>query len=92
MNPERQKEHRWLQKLVREWIYESNASPGPDVPPECDGTESVRSLGGLWVLCEGHAEMTGGIPATTLMTLGYDPQKNRFIGGDALRYAHLKDM
>jgi len=24
--------------------------------------------------------MTGGIPATTLMTLGYDPQKKRFIG------------
>ena len=81
MNPEPQKEHRWLQRLVGEWVYESNASIGPDAPPEkCDGTESVRSLGELWVLCEGHAEMTGGIRATTLMTLGYDPQKKRFIG------------
>ena len=81
MNPEPHKEHRWLQKLVGEWVYESNASLGPDAPPEkCDGTESVRSLGELWVLCDGHAEMTGGIPATTLMTLGYDPQKKRFIG------------
>jgi hypothetical protein len=81
MNPEPQREHRWLQRLVGEWTYESDASMGPDAPPEkCDGTESVSSLGGLWVLCEGHSQMSGGIPATTLMTLGYDPQKKRFIG------------
>jgi len=40
----------------------------------------VRSLGGLWILAEGRGEMPGGAPATMLMTLGYDPAKNRFVG------------
>ena len=40
----------------------------------------MRSLGGLWVLCEGRGEMPGGGAATTIMTLGYDPVKKRFVG------------
>jgi hypothetical protein len=81
MNVEPQKEHRWLQRLVGEWTYEHEASMRPDKPSEvCRGTESVRSLGGLWTLGEGQGEMPGGGGATTLMTLGYDPQKKRFVG------------
>src|SRR4029450_1377099 len=81
MKPEPQKEHQWLQKLVGEWTYDGEASMEPGKPPErFKGTESVRSLGGLWVLCEGHGEMPGGEPATTLMTLGYDPEKGRYVG------------
>lgn len=81
MIAEPQKEHHWLQKLVGEWTYESEASMSPDSPPEvCGGTESVRSLGGIWVLAEGQGEMPGGAPMTSLMTLGYDPQKKRFVG------------
>lgn len=95
MNPKPQKEHMWLQKLVGEWTYESECSMGPDKPPEkTDGTESVRSLGGLWVLCEGQGEMPGGTPGTTLMTLGYDPQKKRFVGtfiGSMMTYLWVYD-
>ena len=76
-----QKEHQWLQKLVGEWTYESEASMGPDKPAELfRGTESVRSLGGFWTLGEGQGEMPDGATGTTLMTLGYDPQKKRFVG------------
>lgn len=75
-----QKEHQWLQKLVGEWTYETEAMMGVDQPPEkTTGTESVRSLGGLWVLAEGQGEMCG-THAITLMTLGYDPQKQRYVG------------
>jgi len=71
MISEPQKEHHWLQKLVGDWTYESDASMGPDQPTvKCGGTENVRSLGGLWVLAEGQGEMPGGAPATTLITLG----------------------
>jgi len=81
MQAEPQKEHQWLQKLVGEWTYEADATMGPDKPPEkCSGTESVRSLGGVWILAEGQGEMPGGGAATTLITLGYDPQKKRFVG------------
>jgi hypothetical protein len=81
MNTEPQKEHQWLQKLVGEWTYETEAMMGPDNPCEkFTGTETVTSLGGLWVLAEGKGEMPGGGGATTLMTLGYDPQKKRYVG------------
>jgi hypothetical protein len=75
------KEHHWLQKLVGEWTYETEAMMGPDQPLEkATGTESVRSLGGLWVLAEGQGEMPGCGTATTMMTLGYDPQKQWYVG------------
>ncbi|CAN5852880.1 DUF1579 domain-containing protein [soil metagenome] len=81
MNLEPQKEHQWLQKLVGEWTYESDCGMGPGRPPEkFRGTERVRSLGGLWILAEGQGEMPGGGAMTTMMTLGYDPQKKRYLG------------
>src|SRR5262245_66093699 len=81
MQAEPQKEHQWLQQLVGDWTFESECVMGPEQPPsKFMGTESVRSLGALWVLCEGRGEMPGGGMATTLMTLGYDPAKKRYVG------------
>jgi len=81
MNEQPQKEHQWLQQLVGEWTYESDCSMGPDQPPsKMKGTESVRSLGGLWVQCEGRCEMSGGGVMTSIMTLGYDPKRKRYVG------------
>lgn len=81
MNAELTKEHQWLQKLVGEWTSEADATMAPDKPSETfKGTESVRSIGGVWVVCEGRGEMPGGGLATTIMTLGYDPAKQRFLG------------
>jgi hypothetical protein len=76
-----QKEHQWLQKLVGDWTYESEALMGPgQAPAKWGGAESVRSIGGLWTVAEGEGEMPGGGVATMIMTLGYDPQKKRFVG------------
>src|SRR5688572_6508199 len=81
MQAQPQKEHEWLQKLVGDWTFEANANMGPDKPPEkSKGKESVRSLGDLWVICEGQGEMPEGGIGHTHMTLGYDPAKQRFIG------------
>jgi hypothetical protein len=81
VNAEPQKEHAWLQRLVGEWTYEAEAVMAPGQPPmKSQGVESVRSLGGLWIVGDGHGECPGGGPATTLLTLGYDPQKKRFVG------------
>ena len=78
---EPQKEHLWLQKMVGEWTCKSEASMGPDVPPVTwDGTESVRTLGGLWILAEGQGEMPGGGLMNSFLTIGYDPEKKRFVG------------
>ncbi len=76
-----QKEHQWLQQLVGEWAFEGEASMGPGQPAEkCTGMESVRSLGGLWTIGEGRSDMPDGTPALSLLTLGYDPDKGRFVG------------
>ena len=81
MKTEPQPEHHWLQKLVGEWTYEGECNMGPDQPPaKSTGSEVVRSLGALWVLCEGQGEMPGGGLATTLMTIGYDPRQKHFVG------------
>lgn len=95
MQTEPQNEHQWLQKFVGEWTYEAEAMMGLDQPSEkSTGTESVRSLGGLWVLAEGQGEMPGGCDVTTIMTLGYDPQKQRYIGtwvGSMMTYLWVYD-
>jgi hypothetical protein len=81
MTEEPAAQHKWLQKLVGEWAYEVEAMMTPDGPPEkFTGTESVRSIGGLWTVGEGTGEMPDGTPATTIMTLGYDPKRERFVG------------
>jgi hypothetical protein len=71
MNVEPQKEHQWLQQLVGEWTSDADGATG---------TESVRSVGGVWIVAEGQGEMPGGGEMTTVMTLGYDPQSRRYVG------------
>ena len=81
MMAEPQKEHQWLQRLVGEWTSESEAVCAPGEPPmKFQGSESVRSLGGLWILAEGQGEMPGGGLGKMLLTLGYDPQRKRYVG------------
>ncbi|WP_292445549.1 DUF1579 domain-containing protein [Methylibium sp.] len=81
MNTEPHEQHRWLDRLVGEWTSESEAACEPGAAPQkFKGTESVRALGGYWVLCEGRAEMPGGETGTMLLTLGYDPQAARYTG------------
>lgn len=81
MQAEPREEHRWLERLAGEWTFEVEAVGKPGEPSQKDtGTERVRSLGGLWAVSEGHGQMPDGTPATTIMTLGYDPAKGRFVG------------
>ncbi|MEO8389712.1 MAG: DUF1579 domain-containing protein [Polaromonas sp.] len=76
-----QKEHEWLKQLLGHWTTtgECEGAPG-QAPVKSEGTEIVRSLGGLWVVCEGKADMPGGGPCEMLMTLGYDPEKKVYQG------------
>jgi hypothetical protein len=78
--PEPLKEHQWLHRLVGEWTFESECMEAGKPPDKSSGTESVRSLGGVWVVCEGQGEMPGGGLSQAIMTLGYDPAKKRFVG------------
>ncbi|MCA9059381.1 MAG: DUF1579 domain-containing protein [Planctomycetaceae bacterium] len=79
--PEPRSEHQWLQQLVGEWTFESECCPGPDEPViRSVGHETVRSLGGLWTVGEGHGDLPGGGACETIMTLGFNPATGQFVG------------
>lgn len=71
-------QHHWLHRLIGEWDVSADATNGP--PANSTWTERVRPLGGYWVLCEGRGLMPDGKEGETLMTLGYDPARDRYIG------------
>lgn len=74
-------QHRWLEQLLGTWTSTSSASGDPDAPGEVyRGTETVRKLGDLWIVAESDGTMPDMGPSTTLMTLGFDPERERFVG------------
>lgn len=73
-------EHGFLQKLVGTWDVTSEMSG------ETPWVETVRSLHGIWFIAEGTGDMPkgdggeGGGPATTMLTLGFDAAKRKYVG------------
>ncbi|MDX9856823.1 MAG: DUF1579 domain-containing protein [candidate division Zixibacteria bacterium] len=81
MKVETQKEHRWLQQLVGTWQCEHMATIEPGKKPELvTWTETVRSLDGVWIVGESSGDMPGCGNVTTIITLGFDAAKKRFVG------------
>jgi Protein of unknown function (DUF1579) len=76
-----QKQHQWLDKFIGEWTSETEYSMEPNgEPSKSTGTEVVRSIGGVWIVAEGTGNLPDGGIGTTMMTLGFDPQIDRFVG------------
>ena len=77
-----QKQHRWLQQMVGDWTYHGEPMQSePGKPAESwSGTERVRMLGDVWLLCEASGDMPGGGTASSQLALGYDPQAGRYTG------------
>ena len=72
------KQHDWLKAFVGEWETDGEMVMAPGQPPlKTKGTESVKMIGGFWMAsemkCMGDA-MTG------VMTVGYDPKKEKYVG------------
>lgn len=67
------REHEWLQKLVGDWSIETEMTMGPDQPKQkASGSESIKSLGGLWALGQGEMVMPGSGRMIYYAALGYD--------------------
>lgn len=74
-------QHEWLQALVGEWESEMVCVMGPDQEPiRSTGKETVRSIGGLWMVAEGIGVVPGGDGVSSIMTIGFDPAIDRFVG------------
>lgn len=69
-----QPEHLALERLVGTWDVKSSMT-GPDA----HWIETCRSLDGMWYIAEGEGDVPGS-KAKTIMTLGYDPAKRRYVG------------
>lgn len=78
--PEPTKEHEWLRRMAGEWTFVVEGMGPEESPARFEGIERGRMIGDVWLLIEGEGSMPGGGLATNLMTLGYDPQKQRFVG------------
>jgi hypothetical protein len=77
-----QQQHRWLHQMVGDWTYHGEpAQAEPGKPAETwSGTERVRLLGEIWLMCEATGDMPGGGTASSQLMLGYDPVKARYTG------------
>ncbi len=76
-----QVQHQWLDKFIGKWTSTSEFQMEPNgEPSKSTGTEIVRSIGGLWIVAAGESDMPDGCAGTTMMTLGFDPQLDRFVG------------
>ncbi|MEN1705771.1 MAG: DUF1579 domain-containing protein [Planctomycetota bacterium] len=85
MQAEPTPDHAWLMDLVGDWTSETECLPGPDEPPQVfKGTEAVRSLGGIWLIADGvwypDGDETADAAWSCLLTVGFDPQKSRYVG------------
>lgn len=81
MKAETRKEHQWLERLVGEWTFEVEAPAGEGKPAETHlGRESGRSLDGVWVVLQGTGEVPGVGISQSMMTLGFDEKKGRYVG------------
>ena len=69
------KEHAFLEKMVGDWTVAASDMTG-DKPWQ----ETVRSLQGIWFVAEGAGQMSDGKQATTILTLGYDSSKGKYVG------------
>jgi hypothetical protein len=81
MKTEPQDQHKWLHRMIGDWNCEGEAEMAPGQPPVTwKSTETVRSLGGVWVIGEGLGQTPDGGESKSVMTLGYDTAKQRFVG------------
>lgn len=78
--PAAQKEHQWLQQIVGDWTYESSSEMAGEAH-QMSGTDSVRSLGDMWIVAHGTMPVGEGVPdGTSQMTLGFDIKRGKFVG------------
>lgn len=74
------KEHEWLKQFEGDWEQNTEIFIAPDQPSiKASGTETVRMLGGFWIVSEGSGDF-GGQKFNSVLTLGFDPEKKKYVG------------
>lgn len=78
--PKPLKEHEWLERFAGEWTFEGEASCQPGQSPvRFSGRDSARMIGGFWLVSQGKGD-SKEMSYESLLTLGYDPEKEKYVG------------
>ena len=78
--PKPTKEHQWLKQFQGEWETHAQMIAHGETPAmECESSMKFHSLGDFWVTLETTGQM-GGVKVHSIQTLGYDPEKKKYIG------------
>ena len=75
-----QAEHRWLDQLIGNWTVEQQCTMPDGTSSTTHGKMTVRSLGGLWLVCESSGESSEGDSWDCNLTLGFDPERKKYVG------------
>ncbi len=73
-------EHRWLMQGVgeRESVATTPQDAG-EAATEVRSIDRTRAIGEFWTVTEGEADVFG-TPFIAVLTIGYDPEKGKFVG------------
>lgn len=78
--PPRPEGYEWLRGLVGQWEAEVEVVSQPGQPPlKVTSTESIRPIGGRWILSEGETT-SAAMPFARALILGYDAAKEKYVG------------
>lgn len=75
-----QAQHHWLDPLVGNWSFEHDCKMPDGSTNKTSGKMVGRSLGGLWLICESSGGNDASDRWTSIMTVGFDPAKDHYVG------------
>ncbi len=75
-----QAEHKWLDQLIGAWTLEHCCQTPDGGESTTKGRMTCRSLGGLWLIGESKGVSTEGDDWSSIITLGFDPAQNQYVG------------
>lgn len=75
-----QPQHQWLDQLIGNWDFEHDCQMPDGSKSKTQGTMNCRSLGGLWLICESRGKSADSEEWSSIMTLGFDPVQNQYVG------------
>ena len=75
-----QAEHTWLDRLIGDWNFDHDCQMPDGNTSTASGKMRCRSLGGLWLVCESSGDAADSGPWSSIMTLGFDPAKDQYVG------------
>lgn len=77
--PEPTASHAWLEKFAGTWDTTSLCG-APGEQTETSGRMTAKLLGGRWMVAELSGEMPGGGSMAAVLTVGFDPDRELYVG------------